>query len=116
VLGRSAGISDDQLAHLVDDPLPSGLFDDAQAALVRFAQVSARDITVPQSMYDEVAAHYGPRQIMEAVFLVGLSCLVNRFHATFLTDVDPETLSQLDGDGVAGSCPIPLPTRPPDGT
>jgi alkylhydroperoxidase family enzyme len=110
VLGRSAGITDEQLRHLVSDPLPKGLFTDREAALVRFAQVSTRDIGIPQDLYDELARHCTPQEIMEAVFLVGLSGLVNRFHATFLTDVDPETLTALEeGTGAGGSCPIPLP-------
>jgi alkylhydroperoxidase family enzyme len=115
VLGRSAGITDEQLANLLTDPLPDDVFTPAEAALVRFARVSTRDITIPQSLYDEMAAHYSTEQIMEAVFLIGLSGLVNRFHATFLTDVDTETLAALgvDGsDGGGGACPIPLPPQP----
>src|SRR3954454_616064 len=113
MLGRSAGITDDQLAHLTDEPLPRDIFTPAEAALVRFAQVSTRSITVDDDLYTEVATHLTTEQVMEAVFLVGLSGLVNRFHATFLTDVDEETLATLTRDGAA--CPIPLPTRPPDG-
>ena len=115
MLGRSAGISDAELAHLTADPLPDDLFTPAEAALVRFAQVSTREITIAQPLYDELAAHFTPAEIMEAVFLVGLSNLVNRFHATFLTDVDDETMAAL-GDRAA--CPIPLPSatrRPPRG-
>lgn len=111
MLGRSAGISDEQLANLLTDPLPAELFTPAEAALVRFARVSTRDIAVPQSLYDELAGHYLAEQIMEAVFVIGLSGLVNRFHATFLTDVDERTLAALAADG-GGTCPIPLPDRP----
>ena len=110
MLGRSAGVTDDQLAHLTDDPLPPNIFTTDEAALVRFAQVSTRNITIDDELYAEMAAHFGADQIMEAVFLVGLSGLVNRFHATFLTDVDKETLAALGED--AAACPIPLPPRP----
>jgi hypothetical protein len=37
-----------------------------------------------------------------------LSNEVNRFHATFLTDVDPAITDALEV-----SCPLPLPPRPP---
>jgi alkylhydroperoxidase family enzyme len=110
VLGRSAGVTDDQLAHLTDDPLPPDIFAGDEAALVHFAQVSTRRVIVDDELYAELAAHFNAEQIMEAVFLVGLSALVNRFHATFLTDVDQETLAALAEGGAA--CPIPLPPRP----
>lgn len=42
---------------------------------------------------------------MDLCFTVGLSNLVNRFHATFLTDVDESTLEEIAGT----SCPLPLP-------
>ena len=106
MLGRSVGVTDEQLAHLTAETFPEGVFTAEEAALVRFAQVSTRDIVVRQELYDELAAHFTAAQIMEAVFLVGLSNLVNRFHATFLTDVDDTTTAAL-----GGTCPIPLPRR-----
>ena len=112
MLGRSAGITNEQLANLLSDPLPEGVFTPAEAALVRFARTSTADITIPQPLYDELATHYSSEQIMEAVFLVGLSGLVNRFHATFLTDVDEQTLASLAAAGDGGACPIPLPPQP----
>ena len=107
MLGRSVGITDEQLAHLTAEAFPEGVFTAEEAALVRFAQVSTRDIAIGDVLYDEMAAHFSTEQIMEAVFLVGLSNLVNRFHATFLTDVDDSTMAALEG----GACPIPLPRR-----
>ena len=41
---------------------------------------------------------------MDLCFTVGLSNLINRFHATFLTEVDPET-----GEAIGPSCPLPMP-------
>ena len=47
---------------------------------------------------------------MDICLTVGLSNMVNRFHATFLTDVDDETIAEVEaGDRLAGSCPIPRP-------
>jgi hypothetical protein len=46
-------------------------------------------------------------QIIELCWRVSLSNLVNRFHATFLTDVDAEFGTRL-GD----SCPLPIPPHP----
>jgi hypothetical protein len=44
---------------------------------------------------------------MELCFTVGVANVINRFHATFLTDLDAATLDEL-GDGP----PLPLPPRP----
>jgi hypothetical protein len=48
MLGRGIGISDEKLRHLGDDPLPEGVYSEAEAAVVRYAQRStnilAKDI------------------------------------------------------------------------
>jgi hypothetical protein len=44
--------------------------------------------------------------MIDICLVVGQSNLVNRFHATFLTDVDPSTLEIV---AAPGTCPIPLP-------
>lgn len=42
--------------------------------------------------------------------MVGMSGLVNRFHATFLTDVGEETLEAVvAGDGAEAACTLPRP-------
>jgi len=41
---------------------------------------------------------------------VGLSNMINRFHATFLTEVDPDTQQAL-----AASCPLAYPDPPDTG-
>ena len=39
--------------------------------------------------------------------------MVNRFHATFRTDVDAETLAEVAaGDQAGGTCPLPRPRNP----
>lgn len=113
MLGRSAGLSEEQLAHLGDDPLPEGVYSEAEAAIVRYAQRSTRDIVIDDETYAALARHYSTRQIMDICLTVGLSNMVNRFHATFLTDLDETTLAAAEaGDAVAGACPIPRPSRP----
>jgi alkylhydroperoxidase family enzyme len=105
LLGRAANISDEQLAHLGDDPLPENLYDDEAATIIRYAQASTRMNPVDDGLYAELAAHFDQDQIIELCFVVGFSNLVNRFHATFLTAVDDDTIAAL-GD----SCPLPLPS------
>ena len=113
MLGRSAGITEEQLAHLGDDPLPPGLFDDSEAAIVRYAQHSTRSIVIDDETYDALAAHFSTQEIMDICLTVGLSNMVNRFHATFLTDLDESTITAVEaGDAAAGACAIPRPPAP----
>ena len=113
MLGRSAGITEEQLSHLGDDPLPVGVFDEADAAIVRYAQRSTRDVTIDDETYAALARHFSTQQIMDICLTVGLSNMVNRFHATFLTDLDEDTLAAVEaGDAAAGACAIPRPPAP----
>ena len=96
--------------HLGDDPLPEGVYEDSEAAIVRYAQVSTKSIVIDQDIYDELTKHFSIQQIMELLLMVGLSGLVNRFHATFLTDVDEQTLQEVaTGDGQEVACTLPRP-------
>ena len=99
------------MRHLVDDPLPVGVYDAAEAAIVRYAQKSTRMQPIDDATYGALSAHFTAQQIIDITMTVGLSNLVNRFHATFQTDVDAVTLTEVEkGDAIAGSCPI---QRPP---
>ncbi|MBA2691495.1 MAG: hypothetical protein H0U65_03245 [Rubrobacter sp.] len=46
--------------------------------------------------------------LMEIWALVGVANMINRFHATFHTDVDEEIMGSLE----PASCPIELPGSP----
>ena len=104
VLGRSAGLSEDKIRHIGDDPLPEGVYDDAERAIVEYAQRSSRLDPITDELFGRMSAHFDRKQIIEICFTVGLSNLINRFHATFLTDVDPET-----GEVLGPTCPMPMP-------
>jgi alkylhydroperoxidase family enzyme len=113
VLGRSLGLTEEQMRHVADDPLPDGIYDGAEAAIVRYAQKATRLEAIDDATYAALARHFGTQQIMDICLTVGLSNMVNRFHATFLTDVDAETIAEAEaGDERAGSCPIPRPHPP----
>lgn len=114
MLGRSVGLTEAQLSHLGDDPLPVGVYSESEAAIVRYAQRSTRDIAIDDDTYNALTQHFSPQQIIDICLTVGLSNMVNRFHATFLTDVDESTLEWAEaGDALAGgACPIPHPPRP----
>ena len=116
MLGRSAGLTEAQLRHLGDDPLPEGVYDAAEAAVVRYAQRATREILIDDATYAALAEHYTTRQVIDICLTVGLSNMVNRFHATFQTDLDLETLAAVEaGDAAAGACAIPRPRAPDAG-
>ena len=107
LLGRSAGLTEAQIAHLGDDPLPDGVYTDDEAAIVRYAQASHRRQPVSDEIYDDLRRHFTEEEIIDLCFVIGLSNLVNGFHATFLTDLDERTT-----DAVGPNCPLPVPPQP----
>lgn len=102
------GITEEQLSHLADDPLPAGLYRESDAVIIRYAQQSTRSIEIDRELYGELVARFSITQIMEMCLLVGMANFTNRFHATFLTDVDGNLLTECD----AGACAIPFPPLP----
>jgi hypothetical protein len=46
MLGRGIGISEEKLLHLGDDPLPDGVYSEAEAAIVRYAQRSTKVLSI----------------------------------------------------------------------
>lgn len=109
MLGRSAGLSEAQLTHLDDDPLPPEVFSSAEIAIVRYARQSTLRIVVDDALYGELQAHFSERQCIDLCLIVGLSNLINRFHATFHTDVDESTLEAL---AAGAEIPLGFPVRP----
>jgi alkylhydroperoxidase family enzyme len=86
---------------LRDDPLPDGLYDELEQTVVLYARRSTRLEPIDDELFHTLARHFDDRQLIELCFTVGLSNMVNRFHATFHTDVDEATLSELGPSGRA---------------
>jgi len=103
-------LSDQQLAHLMDTPLPTGVYDDVERAIVEYARRSTRMEPIEDDLFARLRDHLSIEQVMELCFTVGVANVINRFHATFLTDVEAETLQELGDDS-----PLPLPSSPDSG-
>ena len=88
MLGRGIGISEEKLRHLGDDPLPGGIYTEAEAAIIRYAQKSTKLLPIDDSTYQGLAKYFSVPQIIEICLNVGLAQITNRFNATFLTEVD----------------------------
>ena len=106
-LGRSVGLSDEQLAHLADEPLPPGVYDDAAREIVEYARRSTRMEPIDDGLFTRLGHHLTREQVMELCFTVGVANVINRFHATFLTDLDAETVDEM-----GNAPPLPLPPHP----
>lgn len=100
-------MSEEKIAHVRDDPLPDGVYDASEAAIIRYAQRSTRMLPIDDGLYGALAEHFTTEQLIEICLTVGYANMLNRFHATFLTDIDPGTHQEL-----AESCPLRLPTPP----
>lgn len=113
MLGRSIGISEEKSQHLGDDPLPDGVYTEAEAAIVRYAQRATKMLTIDEATYNALAKHFTIQQIIEICLNVGLAQMTNRFNATFLSDVDEYILeSNEKAGGAAGACSIHYPPTP----
>lgn len=101
------------MAHLADDPLPESIYQPADAAIIRYAQKSTRLEPIDDDTYGALARHFSREQIIDICLTVGVSNMVNRFHATFQTDLDESTTAEAEaGDRIAGACPIRRPNPP----
>ena len=109
MLGRGIGISEEKLRHLGDDPLPDGVYSEAEAAIIRYAQRSTKVLTIDETTYQALAKHFSIQQMIEICLNVGLAQITNRFNATFLSDIDDYILeANKRAGGTAEPCPVHL--------
>ncbi len=103
------------MRHLLDDPFPAGVYDAAEAAVIDYARKATRMERIDDATYGALSAHFRTEQIMDICLTVGLSNMVNRFHATFQTDLDQVTTDEVEAaDQIVGGVPIARP-KPPVG-
>jgi alkylhydroperoxidase family enzyme len=106
-------LTEDQMRYLTADQLPEGVYTPAEAAIVRYARKSTRLEPIDDVLYAQLAKHFSEQQLIDICLTVGLSNLVNRFHATFHTNLDGETVAAAEtGASAHGACPLPRPTPP----
>jgi alkylhydroperoxidase family enzyme len=106
-------MSELKLQHLGDDPLPEGVYSEAETAIVRYAQKSTRTQRIDDATYQALAEHFSVQQIIEICLNVGLAQMTNRFNATFLPEVDDYILEANEQAAHAtGACPIHYPPMP----
>lgn len=94
------------MSHLLDDPLPEGMFSPPEEAIIVFARTSTWMQPITDDIYKKLAEHFDTKQIMEISFTVGLDQLVSRFHATVRTDLDGITSEATN------ACAVRMPDLP----
>lgn len=52
VLGRSAGLNEEKLRHIGDDPLPEGVYEPVEAAIVEYAQRSTHMQPITNELFE----------------------------------------------------------------
>lgn len=98
-LGSSAGLSDEELSWLADWP-NAPCFDETDRLVLTYADSLTEQVSVPDALWEALAARFSQKEIFELCMSVGTANLVNRVHATFLTDVDAPTAARVDALGV----------------
>ncbi|MGH8335680.1 MAG: carboxymuconolactone decarboxylase family protein [Gammaproteobacteria bacterium] len=87
----------------MSEPEASPLFDETDRLVLRYSSMLTLENRVPDDLYNALAASFSKDELVELCFTVGLSNLVNRVHATFLTDLDGSTRTAA---GDVAFCPI----------
>jgi hypothetical protein len=96
------------MAHLLDDPLPEGLYELDEAAIIRYSRKSTKMEPIDGQTWADLQAHFDTRAIMEIVFTVGMDQVISRMHAALRTDLDGVT-----SDEIGDTCAVRIPALPP---
>ena len=100
MLGRSIGLTEGETLGL-REWRESDLYGPVDRLVLEYVEAVKVRLRVPDELYGRLERQFSPRQIMDLSFTVGIADLINRFHATFQTDLDPHTAA--DADAVAGT-------------
>ena len=73
LLGRSAGLSEEKLAHLLDDPPPPDVYTADELAVVDYARAATRLEPIDDALYARLTSHFPTVQVIEITFVVGRS-------------------------------------------
>ena len=88
VIGRRAGITDEEIRALADDSVPSGWSDD-DLALIALADDLARDDCVSDKTWAALTARWDEGQMVELLVLAGFYRLVSGFLNSAGVVLDP---------------------------
>jgi len=103
ILGRRAGLTDDELARIPEGPDADG-WNAEDAGLLRVADELHRDARISDPTWARLSEHFKPAQIMDMIFLVGcyevLAMAIKSFDIPLepgVAELDPQTRAQMHG-------------------
>ena len=85
-LGARVGISAEKLANM--DWRTNPAFEPVERVILEYAEVMEHNGKVSDDLYRRLREHLSKEELMELTMMVGMSHLVNRFHATFQTRLE----------------------------
>lgn len=95
MLGRSVGLQDNEMAALRNWQ-DSDLFDEKDRTVLAYTDNLSKHNKVSDELHQALTKHFSTAEIMKLCVTVSFAGLVNRVHATFLTDVDQLTLDSVE--------------------
>jgi 4-carboxymuconolactone decarboxylase len=94
MLGRSVGLTDEEMASMAD-PTSCASFSDTDKLVLRYSEILTRENKVSEVLYAELEKAFPREELVELAMTIGLAAMVNRVHSTFSTDVDSSTLDAV---------------------
>lgn len=85
-LGARVGISPEKLANM--DWRTNPAFEPLESVVLEYAEVTEHNGQVSDDLYRRLREYLSEQELMELTMMVGMSHLVNRFHATFQTRLE----------------------------
>jgi 4-carboxymuconolactone decarboxylase len=102
-IGRHAGLTDEQIAAVEHANLSADCLDEAQRAVLAFAGELVGGPHVADSVFEELARHLSPREIVELLLTAGSYLMLARMMTALEIEVDPPSGSAVVDSAERGS-------------
>jgi alkylhydroperoxidase family enzyme len=100
-IARDMGIAQEKIDAIADHRFGAPVFDDREKALLAFARQVVKSVRVDDYVFGAVRAFYDPRQIVEAIYVIGLYMMILRVSEVAELPVDAVHGAAIVRDAVA---------------
>ena len=87
-IARLCGVTDEQIAAVASGQVDGGPFDPREAALLAFTREVVQEVQVSTPVFEAMAAHLPPRQLVELTMAIGYYMTVARLAA--MAEIEPD--------------------------
>jgi 4-carboxymuconolactone decarboxylase len=91
-IGRSVGVSDEQIAAVEEGDLEADVFDDAQRAVLAFTRAVVVGPHVPDSVFERLRAQLSEREVVELLLTIGDYWMLARVMTVLEIDIEPPAM------------------------